>query len=139
MQYLEPVQYLKLVSYVLGDNYDDILFRNSLPNDLDTAIHLHFIIDSDNISAIKSMMLKYYNNILKFRSNNMKQFRILMKIKGQVENELNISNKVKLEISQKLLNNDISHNKWYYILLNKDINHAKEELQHLNGQRYIPN
>ncbi|SNW62197.1 Hypothetical protein ORPV_293 [Orpheovirus IHUMI-LCC2] len=125
---LSSVRYMQLVTYVLGESYNDKIFTDALPNNTEGREDLYFIFDSDNVSAIKSMLNKYYPDHFITNTPNIGQFRRLVSIKNEIYKDRDINKTRKINDYDNFMHKLLFYNKLYYMLLYKDIKNITETI-----------
>ncbi|SNW62541.1 Hypothetical protein ORPV_637 [Orpheovirus IHUMI-LCC2] len=115
------LDYIKVISYVLGEAYDNNVFANALPDGNGAPNRLSFIAYSNNVAAIKSIFNKYYPTYFMRDVVNVSQFRKLLSLKEEIYKERGTNENGGLSDYNEYANRLRFYNKLYYRLLYKDI------------------
>ncbi|SNW62540.1 Hypothetical protein ORPV_636 [Orpheovirus IHUMI-LCC2] len=125
------LDYIRLVTYVLGESYDNVTFTNALPNGHSVPDYLYFILESNNMIAIKSIFNKYYPDVFVFNSPYINEFRKLLFLKEEIYKERDVTGNIRSNDYLQYINTLKFYNKLYCRLLYEDIERINSLLYNL--------
>ncbi|SNW62548.1 Transmembrane domain-containing protein [Orpheovirus IHUMI-LCC2] len=134
---LTSIEYMRIVTYVLGDSYDNDTFDNALPNNMDILNYIGFILNSNNNDAIRTILIKYYDDHIIFQSVDMNALRNVINITEKIYDERGEDNKERLNFYEQIIGKMTSfYNELYYMIFYNDGFKLSEEIEHLINPIY---